>query len=36
MILGLLTQTLSNLICFIPLAGATMIANGLEALAGPA
>jgi MFS family permease len=28
MILGLITQTLSNLLCFIPHAGATMIANG--------
>jgi MFS family permease len=32
MILGLLTQTLSNLICFIPLAGATMIANGFRGI----
>jgi MFS family permease len=32
MILGLLTQTLSNLICFIPLAGATMVANGLRGI----
>jgi MFS family permease len=30
MILGLITQTLSNLLCFIPYAGATMIANGLR------
>jgi len=28
----LLTQTLSNLICFIPLAGATMIANGFRGI----
>ena len=32
MILGLLTQSLSNLICFIPLAGATMAANGLRGI----
>jgi MFS family permease len=32
MILGLLTQTLSNLICFIPLAGATMVANGFRGI----
>ncbi len=30
MILGLITQTLSNLLCFIPHAGATMIANGFR------
>lgn len=30
MILGLITQTVSNLLCFIPYAGATMIANGLR------
>src|SRR5258705_11512559 len=32
MILGLLTQTLSNLICFIPLAGATLISNGFKGI----
>ena len=32
MILGLLTQSLSNLICFIPLAGVTMAANGLRGI----
>jgi MFS family permease len=32
MILGLLTQTLGNLICFMPLAGATMAANGLRGI----
>jgi len=32
MILGLLTQTLSNLICLIPLAGATMVANGFRGI----
>lgn len=32
MILGLLTQSLSNLICFVPLAGVTMAANGLRGI----
>jgi MFS family permease len=32
MILGLLTQSLSNLICFIPLTGVTMAANGLRGI----
>ena len=32
MILGLLTQTLSTLICLIPFAGATMVANGLRGI----
>lgn len=32
MILGLLTQSLGNLICFIPVAGATMAANGLRGI----
>jgi MFS family permease len=32
MILGLLTQTLSTVLCFIPLAGATMAANGLRGI----
>jgi len=32
MILGLLTQTLSTLICIIPFAGATMVANGLRGI----
>jgi MFS family permease len=32
MILGLLTQTFANLVCFIPHAGATMIANGFRGI----
>lgn len=32
MILGLLMQTFSTLICFIPYAGATMVANGLRGI----
>ncbi len=32
MILGLLTQTLGSLICLIPFAGATMMANGLRGI----
>ena len=32
MILGLLTQSLGNLICFIPAAGATMAGNGLRGI----
>jgi MFS family permease len=32
MILGLITQTLSNLLCFIPHASATMIANGCRGI----
>jgi MFS family permease len=32
MILGLLTQSLSNLICLIPLTGVTMAANGLRGI----
>jgi MFS family permease len=32
MILGLLTQSLGNLICFIPVAGATMAGNGLRGI----